>query len=335
MRDKTTTKKQQQQQKTFPTKQNDKKTHANKSSAFWYFSILCCFSLGFSVTRQAYPSTSVFTMYRPVWSAVVAFFFLPHYFKRAYQRCVLLHHEGTVSATKQTDVGTDTKWVFTDFGIAAETEGNNVIIMKRVTAWIFSTFLFSLARRNRPPPLRLSFSVFLVVSSDPPNADDTLVGLNFGLVWNFVLSKGRHNRTALTPWSLYSTTLTPHPARLLAKNHLQPWPLSTVPARGCGDHHHQEAMTLDWARDAQGCQLHHQSCNPLDARGKAEVWSTEDNLATNCESRNEELEPQPGHHPEAGQWQTGVEELRCCPVRQLAWRVVMMMMMILTTHAQM
>ena len=34
---------------------------------------------------------------------------------------------------------------------------------------------------------------------------------------------------------------------LLAKNHLQPCPLSTVPARGYGDHHHQEAMALDWA----------------------------------------------------------------------------------------
>ena len=29
----------------------------------------------------------------------------------------------------------------------------------------------------------------------------------------------------------------------------------------------------------KGCQLHHQSCNPLDPRGKAEAWSTEDNLA--------------------------------------------------------
>ena len=36
-------------------------------------------------------------------------------------------------------------------------------------------------------------------------------------------------------------------------------------------------------------------------------------------------EPQLGHHPEAGQWQRGVEELRCCPIRQQAWWVVMMM----------
>ena len=46
------------------------------------------------------------------------------------------------------------------------------------------------------------------------------------------------------------------------------------------------------------CQLHYQSCNPLDPRGKAEAWSTEDNLAKNCRSGNED-EPQLGRHPEA------------------------------------
>ena len=53
-------------------------------------------------------------------------------------------------------------------------------------------------------------------------------------------------------------------------------------------------MALDWARAAQGCQLHHQSCTPLDPRGKEEAWLTEDNLAKNCGSRNEEDEPQHG-----------------------------------------
>ena len=48
------------------------------------------------------------------------------------------------------------------------------------------------------------------------------------------------------------------------------------------------------------------------------VRLTEDNLAKNCGSGNEEHEPQLGHHPEAGQWQTWVEELRCCPICQLA-----------------
>ena len=81
---------------------------------------------------------------------------------------------------------------------------------------------------------------------------------------------------------------------LLAKNHLQPCPLSTVPARAYGDHHHQEVMALDWACAAQGCQLNYQSCNPLDPRGKSEVWSTEDNLAKNCGSGNEEDEQQLG-----------------------------------------
>ena len=38
-------------------------------------------------------------------------------------------------------------------------------------------------------------------------------------------------------------------------------------------------------------------------------------------SGNEEDELQLGHHPGAGQWQTGVEDLRCCPIRQLAWWV--------------
>ena len=59
-------------------------------------------------------------------------------------------------------------------------------------------------------------------------------------------------------------------------------------------------MALDWARALQGCQLHHQSCNPLDPRGKAEAWSTEDNLAKNCGSGNKEHEPKLGHHPETG-----------------------------------
>ena len=84
-------------------------------------------------------------------------------------------------------------------------------------------------------------------------------------------------------------------------------------------------MLLDWARAAQRCQPHHQSCNPLDPRGKVEVWSTKDNLVKNCGSSNEEHEPQLGHRPEAGQWQTRLEELRCCPTCQQAWRVVMMM----------
>ena len=60
----------------------------------------------------------------------------------------------------------------------------------------------------------------------------------------------------------------------------------------------------------------------LEPRVKAEAWSTEDNLAKNCRSGTEEHEPQLGYHPEAGQWQTGVEELRCRLIRQLAWRVV-------------
>ena len=77
-------------------------------------------------------------------------------------------------------------------------------------------------------------------------------------------------------------------------------------------------MALDWARPAQGCQLHHQICNPLDPRGKAEARSTEDKLAKNCGSGNEELEAQLGHHPEVGQRQTWVEELRCCTMGQLA-----------------
>ena len=47
----------------------------------------------------------------------------------------------------------------------------------------------------------------------------------------------------------------------------------------------------------------------MDPRGKAEAWSTEDNLAKNYGSRNKEHELQLGHHPEAGQRQTGVEEL--------------------------
>ena len=28
-----------------------------------------------------------------------------------------------------------------------------------------------------------------------------------------------------------------------------------------------------------------------------------------------------GYNPQAGQWQTGVKELRCCPICQLAWQV--------------
>ena len=67
-----------------------------------------------------------------------------------------------------------------------------------------------------------------------------------------------------------------------------------MPARGYGDNHHREAMALSWARAVQGCQLHHQSCNPLDPRGKAEAWSTKDNLAKNCGSGNEEHESQLG-----------------------------------------
>ena len=63
--------------------------------------------------------------------------------------------------------------------------------------------------------------------------------------------------------------------------------------------------------------------------GKAEAWLTEDNLVKNCGSGNEEDESQLGHQPEAGQWQTGLEELLCCPICQLARRIVMMMMMMM------
>ena len=61
-------------------------------------------------------------------------------------------------------------------------------------------------------------------------------------------------------------------------------------------------MALVWEPVAQGCQLHHQSCNPPDprGRGKVEAWLTEDNLAKNCGSRNEEHESQLGHAPSRG-----------------------------------
>ena len=87
-----------------------------------------------------------------------------------------------------------------------------------------------------------------------------------------------------------------------------------VPAREYGSRHYQEAMALDWAHVAQGCQLHHQSSNPLDPRGKAEALSTEDNLAKNCGSGNGENEPELEHHPEACQRQKAVEALCCCPI---------------------
>ena len=98
--------------------------------------------------------------------------------------------------------------------------------------------------------------------------------------------------------------------------------LSMVPAREYGDYYHQEAMALDWAYAVQWCQLHHQSCNPLDPRVKVEALSTEDDLSKNCGSRNE---AQLGLHPEAGQWQTGVEGLHCCRIGPQAWQIVMMM----------
>ena len=60
-------------------------------------------------------------------------------------------------------------------------------------------------------------------------------------------------------------------------------------------------MALSWACVVQGCRLHHKSCSSLDPVGKAEVWLTEDNLAKNSGSGNEEDTPQLGHHPEAGQ----------------------------------
>ena len=174
------------------------------------------------------------------------------------------------------------------------------------------------------------------------------------------LSITEHDHAKLS--SFHMISLSKNPTHFPAKNHLQSWPPSTVPARGYGDHHHQKVMALDWACAAQGCQLHHHSCNPLDPRGKAEAWLTKDNLVKNCGSGNEESrtwtaagassrgwpvtargggasllpytpagmmgsdddktillhEPQLGHHPEAGQWQTGVEELHCCPISQLA-----------------
>ena len=42
---------------------------------------------------------------------------------------------------------------------------------------------------------------------------------------------------------------------------------------------------------------------------------------------NEKHEPQLGHHPEAGQWLTGVEKLHCCPIHQLVmgsneWKLI-------------
>ena len=42
-------------------------------------------------------------------------------------------------------------------------------------------------------------------------------------------------------------------------------------------------------------------------------------------SGNEDDEPRLGHHAEAGQRQTEVEELRCCPLCRLAGRVVTIM----------
>ena len=59
-------------------------------------------------------------------------------------------------------------------------------------------------------------------------------------------------------------------------------------------------LALHWARAAQGCQLCHQSCSALDSKGKAEEWSTKDNLAKASGSGNEDHEPHLGYHPDAG-----------------------------------
>ena len=108
---------------------------------------------------------------------------------------------------------------------------------------------------------------------------------------------------------------------LLAKKHLQPGLLSKVPARWYGDYHHQKLMALDWAWAAQGCQLHHQSCNPTDPRGAAEVQSTEDNWRRTVEAEMRTL----SHNwaPSRG-WPVRdmVEEHPHCPVHLLVWWAV-------------
>ena len=66
----------------------------------------------------------------------------------------------------------------------------------------------------------------------------------------------------------------PHPVQ----PSLQPCPITpgfgdNIPAISSslcclhGDHHHQEAMALDWARAARVFQLYHQNCDWLDSRG--------------------------------------------------------------------
>ena len=87
------------------------------------------------------------------------------------------------------------------------------------------------------------------------------------------ISAGRWQSMTLPTVILSNDKPQENPMHLLAENHLKPWPLIMVPVRGSGEHYHQEAMALDWAHAAQGCQVHHQSCNPLDPRGKAEeLW---------------------------------------------------------------
>ncbi|KAL9978598.1 hypothetical protein ACROYT_G016133 [Oculina patagonica] len=89
------------------------------------------------------------------------------------------------------------------------------------------------------------------------------------------------------------------------------------------DYYYATALEVDWPCHPKGKRIHHKDSTILHTRRKAQAWQAQEYMATYSRDRIEGLKPKLEHHPTAGQRQTAVEDLCCCPTCQWAqWAIL-------------
>ncbi|KAL9983298.1 hypothetical protein ACROYT_G005445 [Oculina patagonica] len=111
-------------------------------------------------------------------------------------------------------------------------------------------------------------------------------------------------------------------SHLLASNNFQQGSTFAVQTGGHGYYYYATALEVDWPCHPKEKRIHHKDSSILDTRRKAQAWQAQEYMATYSRDRIEGLKPKLEHHPTAGQRQTAVEDLCCCPTCQWAqWAV--------------
>ncbi|KAL9970084.1 hypothetical protein ACROYT_G022406 [Oculina patagonica] len=104
----------------------------------------------------------------------------------------------------------------------------------------------------------------------------------------------------------------------MASNNFQQGSTFGVQTGGHGYYYYATVLEVDWPCHPKGKRIHHKDSTILDTRRKAQGWQAKEYMTTYSRDRIEGLKPKLEHHPTAGQRQTAVEDLCCCPTCQWA-----------------